>query len=93
MAYTFYPKKEAPANAEDYSAALEELYKEIKRLKEYEDIEWQEFNEISGLYIELDKKNKQIDLMAEQLTTPTQGKEWVKKYYEEQANKQMEYKV
>lgn len=31
-------------------------------------------------------KNKQIDLMAEQLTTPTHNKEWVKKYYENEVN-------
>lgn len=31
-------------------------------------------------------KNKQIDLMAEHLTTPTHNKEWVKKYYENEVN-------
>lgn len=30
----------------------------------------------------LEEKDKQIDLMAEQLTTPIHGKEWIKKYYE-----------
>jgi len=30
----------------------------------------------------LKEKEKQIDLMAEQLTTPIHGKEWIKKYYE-----------
>lgn len=34
---------------------------------------------------ELEKKNKIIDLMAEQLTTPINGKEWVIKYWERKA--------
>ena len=38
-------------------------------------------------YIDLYNKEKAIvDLMAEQLTTPTHNKEWVKKYYENEVN-------
>ncbi len=29
----------------------------------------------------IEEKDKQIDLMAEQLTTPIHSKEWVKEYY------------
>ena len=30
----------------------------------------------------IEEKDKQIDLMSEQLTTPIHDKNWVKKYYE-----------
>ena len=33
----------------------------------------------------LKEKDKQIDLMAKQLTTPIHGKEWIKQYYENKA--------
>ena len=33
----------------------------------------------------LKEKDKIIDLMAEQLTTPIHDKEWIKKYYENKA--------
>lgn len=33
----------------------------------------------------LEEKEKQIDLMAKQLTTPIHGKEWIKRYYENKA--------
>ena len=33
----------------------------------------------------LEEKDKIIDLMAEQLTTPIHSKEWIKKYYENKA--------
>ena len=35
--------------------------------------------------IECENKDKIIDLIAEQLTTPIHGKEWIKKYYENKA--------
>ena len=35
--------------------------------------------------IECENKDKIIDLMAEQLTTPIHDKEWIKKYYENKA--------
>ena len=38
-----------------------------------------QFNTVLSM---LEEKDKQIDLMAEQLTTPIHGKEWIKKYYE-----------
>lgn len=37
--------------------------------------------QIDKLKEELDLKDKQIDLMSEQLTTPIHNKEWVKEYY------------
>lgn len=33
----------------------------------------------------LEEKDKQIDLMSEQLTTPIHSKEWVKQYYANKA--------
>lgn len=33
----------------------------------------------------LEEKDKQIDLMAEQLTTPIHDKKWVKEYFENKA--------
>lgn len=41
----------------------------------------------SALKEEIKKKNKIIDLMAEQLTTPIHSKEWVIAYYTKEANK------
>lgn len=35
--------------------------------------------------IECENKDKQIDLMAEQLTTPIHDKKWVKEYFENKA--------
>lgn len=35
--------------------------------------------------IECENKDKQIDLMAEQLTTPIHDKKWVKEYFENRA--------
>ena len=37
--------------------------------------------ENKGLKAEIEKKDKMIDLMAEQLTTPIHSKEWVIEYY------------
>lgn len=39
-------------------------------------------NLIQTQQAEIEKKDKIIDLMSEQLTTPIHSKEWVKKYYE-----------
>lgn len=33
----------------------------------------------------IEERDKQIDLMSEQLTTPICSKEWVKEYYEKKA--------
>lgn len=33
----------------------------------------------------IEEKDKQIDLMSEQLTTPIHDKKWVKEYYERKA--------
>lgn len=41
---------------------------------------------ISKLQADIEIKDKVIDLMAEQLTTPVHNKEWVKKYYENEVN-------
>lgn len=37
---------------------------------------------LGELIEELEQKDKIIDLMSEQLTTPIHNKEWVKEYYE-----------
>lgn len=42
-------------------------------------------NSIETVLSMLEEKNKVIDLMAEELTTPMHSKEWVKQYYENKA--------
>ena len=42
-------------------------------------------NQCHKLKEELNLKDKQIDLMSEQLTTPIHSKEWVIEYYERKA--------
>lgn len=39
-------------------------------------------NLIQTQQVEIEKKDRQIDLMSEQLTTPLHSKEWVKEYFE-----------
>lgn len=39
-------------------------------------------DEVHNYIEEIEKKDKVINLMAEQLTTPIHSKEWVKNYYE-----------
>jgi chromosome segregation ATPase len=39
-------------------------------------------------YKELEQKDKQINLMADYLTTPIHGKEWVKKYFEDKVKEE-----
>lgn len=43
-------------------------------------------SDLKNVLAMLKEKDKQIDLMAEQLTTPIHGKEWIKKYYENKVN-------
>lgn len=42
-------------------------------------------NQCHKLKEEVEKKDKIIDLMSEQLTTPIHSKEWVKEYYDRKA--------
>lgn len=51
-----------------------EIYVDYKNKEKTDDIQ-----EILDL---LKEKDKKIDLMSEQLTTPIHGKEWVKEYFE-----------
>ena len=53
---------------------------EFNRLEELED-------NTDMLKMELEKKNKIINLMAEQLTTPIHSKEWVIDYYKREIEK------
>ena len=43
-------------------------------------------DERDNLKEEVDQKEKIIDLMADQLTTPIHNKKWIKKYYENKVN-------
>lgn len=43
-------------------------------------------SELETVLSMLEEKDKQIDLMSEQLTTPIHDKKWIKKYYENKVN-------
>lgn len=43
-------------------------------------------SELETVLSMLKEKDKQIDLMSEQLTTPIHDKKWIKKYYENKVN-------
>ena len=58
------------------TSLINTMQAEFDRLEDLED-------DTDMLKFELKKKNKMIDLMAEDLTTPIHDKKWVKKYYEE----------
>lgn len=49
-------------------------------------------DERDNLKEEVEQKDKIIDLMSEQLTTPIHSKEWVKEYYERKAKEVKEWK-
>ena len=61
---------------------IEKQQKEIEKNKNF--IDFLQSNDVKKLG-EIIKKDKIIDLMAEQLTTPVNSKEWIKKYYERRA--------
>lgn len=39
-------------------------------------------SDLKNILASIEEKDKQIDLMSEQLTTPIHEKKWVKEYYE-----------
>lgn len=43
-------------------------------------------SDLKNVLAMLKEKDKQIDLMSEQLTTPVHDKEYVKQYFENKAN-------
>lgn len=43
-------------------------------------------SDLKNVLAMLKEKDKMIDLMSEQLTTPMHDKEWVKEYFENKAN-------
>ena len=55
--------KQTIVNVEDVQTVLSEL----DRLKKYEDLEWQEFNELAVASLELEKKDKVINEMAKEI--------------------------
>lgn len=75
-------------------ADIDSLEKKNKRYEKYLKNKDEEHNKVLE-FIETEKekqqsdieiKDKVIDLIAEQLTTPVHSKEWVKKYYENEVN-------
>lgn len=42
-------------------------------------------SDLKNILASIEEKDKQIDLMSEQLTTPIHSKEYVKEYYERKA--------
>ena len=61
---------------------LRNRVKEVKKLEKYSLYK----EEFSRLNKQLQNKDKIIDLMAEQLTTPVHDKEYVKQYFKNKAN-------
>lgn len=62
----------------DLLRKLRNRVKDVKKLQKYGAYK----KEFSNLNKRIEKQSKMIDLMAEQLTSPINGKEWVIKYYE-----------
>ncbi|MBQ9659169.1 MAG: hypothetical protein IJV31_10495 [Clostridia bacterium] len=78
-----------PANLSEDGLKLFEKINEIiderdKSFTRIEELEKALIDENYEYKKELEKKNKVIDLMAEQLTTDYHGKGWIKNYYESQ---------
>ena len=65
------------------STDIDKVLKKLKNKHTKESIILLEY--IEKLQKEVDKKDKVIDLMAEQLTTPVHNKQWVIEYFEEKA--------
>lgn len=65
----------------DLLRKLKNRVKEVKKLEKYSLYK----KEFSRLNKQLQNKDKIIDLMAEQLTTPIHDKKWVKEYFENKA--------
>lgn len=70
-----------------YEKALEDLVnlekEKNEKIRELESDLYEANNRINDLLDIVKQKDKIIDLMAEQLTTPIHNKEWVIKYFEE----------
>ena len=66
---------------DDLLRKLRNRVKQVKKLEKYSLYK----EEFSRLNRQLQNKDKIIDLMSEQLTTPIHGKKWVKEYYERKA--------
>ena len=67
----------------------EQAIKALKKHKEQIDKEYINTRNSKAIEIVLsmiEEKDKIIDLMSEQLTTPIHDKKWIKKYYENKAN-------
>lgn len=64
---------------------IEKQQKEINRLRPYEELEYLEFHKLLKKETELEKKDKIIDLMADQLTTHMHSKEWVIEHFKKEA--------
>lgn len=52
---------------EKWQDAIDTVLNELDRIKRYEELEWQEFNELAAASLELQKKDKVIDKMSEKL--------------------------
>ena len=68
--------------ADERDELKKELKKKDKQIEKYQNM--LVTNDLLHIK-ESQEKDKQIDLMSEQLTTPIHGKEWVKEYYERKA--------
>lgn len=66
----------------DYERILKENKKKDKQIEQYQNM--LATNDMLHV-IECENKDKIIDFMTEQLTTPIHDKEWIKKYYENKA--------
>ena len=68
--------------ADERDELKKELEKKNKQIERYQNM--LVTNDLLHIK-ESQEKDKIIDLMSEQLTTPIHGKEWVKEYYERKA--------
>lgn len=75
----YYKEKGCNLNSEEVKKILYELENTQADLYEAN-------NRINDLLDIAKQKDKEIDKMAEQLTTPIHSKEWVIKYFEERCN-------
>lgn len=73
--------KEAIDNLKNYIECLMEDYGYYKDIVEFRDSVEHLEKSLQTHQAEIEKKDKIIDEMAEQLTTPLHSEEWVKEYY------------
>lgn len=85
-------QKEKRENQKTELAILNEKQKDMNKLindvKSYKGQFERQEREITKLQKENKEKDKQIDLMAEEITTPINSKEWVKEYYKNLARQE-----